>query len=738
MRKCGTMRIFVLLLLLSLALPAAWPIGAEGRHGETSSQRRVVIFEIPRFLLEEISPRYPALYHFVSQGAAGVLTTVLPDPVTPEKMYLAFNSGASLKTPGADSGLFFDVAEEYQGMPAGDLYRSLTGHKPFPARAVYLGLAKLFQINEAKSWAIIGQMGNLLQRHGFQTAVIGNADADVVDRSAALMLMDDKGRITYGAVGQETLQADHQFPFGFRSNLAKLWEKWRQVKDKAGVVLISLGDLERLERYRNYLSEERYASFRRRVLADYDRFLAKLLPEINPAVTLTALFTAMPPRPLEKRGDANNTRLNPLVLSGPGFQQGLLFSDATRRPGIVTVSDLAVTIFHFLGIDDYEYWSGRPLRTTPGGWAQTQYLERQLAVNYNCRWILLPVYGYLLIAILLILILVMIFWPDLAFLYRALVYGYLFLLTFPAVFLVEGVLNPLSWEWIIGITLGLAALFFGAVFRLARGNPLRMLSGIGLVTFIFILLDGLTNGYAEIFSFLGYAAVSGARFYGIGNEYLGFLLGAYIVFVSFNWERLQKCPRLLWLAAYLLALLLAHPQLGANIGGGITAILGLGITNYLWLERPVRWREGVRLTLSLITLLLVVGLWDLFISGPTMTHFGKFIGIMEEHGFPAFIRMYNHKLNLNWQLIGSTPWAKILLFFFLGALFFFHRSPKPVTRLLQRYPAAMRGFLGLTITAIIGLLVNDSGIVTVTTLSVFGLFQLFVVILKEWGFLKKV
>jgi hypothetical protein len=41
----------------------------------------------------------------------------------------------------------------------------------------------------------------------------------------------------------------------------------------------------------------------------------------------------------------------------------------------------------------------------------------------------------------------------------------------------------------------------------------------------------------------------------------------------------------------LIAVLLAHPALGANIGGGITAMLGLGIANYLWLKRRVGAKE---------------------------------------------------------------------------------------------------------------------------------------------------
>jgi hypothetical protein len=63
--------------------------------------------------------------------------------------------------------------------------------------------------------------------------------------------------------------------------------------------------------------------------------------------------------------------------------------------------------------------------------------------------------------------------------------------------------------------------------------------------------------------------------------------------------------------------------------------------------------------------------------------------------------------------------------------FLYKKPPAAVKHLIQKYPDLLHGFFGLTMTALIALLVNDSGIVTVATMFIFGSVMLFLVLFQE-------
>ena len=81
-------------------------------------------------------------------------------------------------------------------------------------------------------------------------------------------------------------------------------------------------------------------------------------------------------------------------------------------------------------------------------------------------------------------------------------------------------------------------------------------------------------------SMLGYDPIVGARFYGIGNEYMGFLLGATLMGTAALLEkyRLDRQPARLVSMVILITvfLTLALPSLGTNVGGAMAAFFGFG------------------------------------------------------------------------------------------------------------------------------------------------------------------
>ena len=697
-----------------------------------AARRQVLILDIPRFELAAISERYPNFYKLVENSSVGIMTTPLSEPLTFDKVYLGLNSGSQVKT-NPDSYSVVNASEEVKKQRAGIFYQNLTGIAVQPESAIYLELPRLTLNNIENVRANLGLMGKLLHQKGIHTAAIGNADADIKNRLAATSVMDQNGVIDWGAVGPETLMDDPLFPSGLRTHADQVISYWGNFNKKAQVIIITLGDLERIDRYSAFLSKERWNYYRQDALRSYDRLIGELLAKIDFQHTLLVVFSALPPEKEQTLG----SRLTPVMIKGADFGTGLLYSRSTRKIGIITNYDLPVTILNFFHIDTLGFYNGFHLSVRPGRWQTIIREQTGLIVNYDLRWPLLTTYGYLLIGLFLVLILGMIFsFKDR--LMRRLQWSYLFLLTFPVVFLIEALINPLDWIAVIGWTLGLAAIIWGGSLWATKRSLLKTLMVISGLTVAAILIDILFNGYCEMRAFLGYSAVAGARFYGIGNEYLGLLLGAYIVGVSL-WLDLSNKNRIsrfrspiLWSAVLVITILIIHPNLGAKIGGSITSLIGLGVTTCIWLGRPVRGKEIVGLLAALGIMLLLAGSWDFYCNRGLSTHFGQMIAVIKQNGLKTVTEMISRKWQLNLHLINYSVWTKVLIGVLLAIPVFYKKPPARVAQLFHDYPAVSGGFLGLTITATIGLLVNDSGIVTAATMYIFGLIMLLAVVFEEW------
>src|SRR5690606_1943437 len=94
-------------------------------------------------------------------------------------------------------------------------------------------------------------------------------------------------------------------------------------------------------------------------------------------------------------------------------------------------------------------------------------------------------------------------------------------------------------------------------------------------------------------SLLGYDPITGARFYGIGNEYMGVLIGTTLVGATGLLDRFPRRSWLRWAILGLFALVaavLAAPSLGVNVGGTIAASSGFAATALLLWRGRLTWR----------------------------------------------------------------------------------------------------------------------------------------------------
>lgn len=686
--------------------------------------RQVIVLDIPRFDLTEVSAVYPHWLALLSHSATGLVAPVSAAAADPGQIYLAFNRDGILKLP-SDGYQVYNGRETIQNIRVTDLYRSLTGKKASSAQAVNINNNEILKLNEKLLPPGTEALGGILHKYGLKTAAIGNTDALEPGRSGAALGMDPDGLIDFGAVGSETLRGDPGVPYGIRSDTGRILKYCRLFKAKADFIIVTLGDLERIESFQPYLSGARKAYFRKLAMQRYDDFLGRLTRQTDFNATQLVVFSCLPPQ----RPQSDATGLAPVVIRGPGFNSGILASPTTRRPGIITYRDLRENLIRYL-IAPFAVKAPSALRQSPGDWRQIATTKTGLDRNYFARWPLLTVYGVLLIVLLLLMV------SGLCFNFnprtlKLLCSGYLFLLTIPAVFLLEALFNPLEWSVIIGLTLGFAGLIFGLSYRLSRGDPLKILAWVSFFNVALVIIDGLWNGRSELNSFLGYSVISGARFYGIGNEYLGVLLGALIVTVSLNPELMRRWRReYFWTAVAVISLVLFHPCFGAKVGGGLAAILGLSITVCLWLQRPLRAKEIGKLIIIALFAFILSGSWD-YANRTGMSHLGQLFAAIGKEGMGVFWALALRKLELNWDLIRYTPLTYVLIGILAAVPLLNKYPPAWLQKRIRQYPEAAAGLTGLCITALIALGLNDTGIVAAATMFMYGLAMVLVIVITE-------
>jgi hypothetical protein len=239
-----------------------------------------------------------------------------------------------------------------------------------------------------------------------------------------------------------------------------------------------------------------------------------------------------------------------------------------------------------------------------------------------------------------------------------------------------------------------------------------------------IAADALTGGRLASTSLLGHSAVLGARYYGIGNELMGVLVGSAAVagagLSGMTWPSAA--------AAAIAMIMLGHPRIGANFGGMVSAAVTSAVIATLAARRlplsagSTRLRRGRLVTLAGVCLAALGGsaaliLWDA--HSPEASHIGRAWRAFTQRdgGSGQLAAIVARKLAMNIRLLRYTAWTQVLIAFLaiLGAMAagahgVFQRFRRDRRSL---YDALMGGLAG----ALAAMAVNDSGVVACATLA---------------------
>ncbi len=728
--KSKFISVFISLVVILLATPALTAANDSTGNG------KVYMIVVDKLSIYDINADHtPTMYQLTREGAIGLISNrTLRGRNT---MDTSLSIGAGNIGRVFDNGIMGFNKEEIvpdRGQRAGSLYQNLTGINPGNSAVLLVNLPEIStRIKKEHVTTLPGAMGEVLGNNGFTVCVLGNGDTDsTYSRASVVIGMDAKGKIPLGDVGQRTIINTDASYLSRESHYSYLREQVDLNHNAADIVIVELSDLARLEMadtaFENIMNKEKITR-----LAHIDQFIRDIKQSMNPKVDLLMIVT---PSPAKTEITAKNT-FTPLLFYGKGVENGSLTSGATRRDYIVANSDIAPSVLAFFSLaDDTGTMIGRNITSIPKNNNETLQQAQELSGRTSMvnRLRVPLVKGYVFFQIIIILLaLAAIFW--LSEWRKILEPAMVSLVTVPLVYLGLGYFRlSADWQYMI-IAIILVVAMTWAVMRIAGENAVRAFFIMAIVTVLAVNLDLLTGSTLIQSSVLGYDPMAGARYYGVGNEFMGILLGSSIAAAAIAYQRYPK-RRLLLIIAIIFMLqcyLIASPSWGANSDGMVTAPIAFLVTLFLLGDFKLGWRLiGVIIG---VTLLATIGFtyYDMLRVPELQTHLGRAANQIAAGGLSEGLTIVARKLTMNLKLIRYTIWSWVFIVILLVISLLVYRPVGAMMRLRQEKPYIVKGFGGIIAAALVGLVINDSGIVAASTTSIYLVVIIILLMLHQQG-----
>lgn len=687
---------------------------------EPNSGKAFVIV-VDKLVIDDITKENtPGMMKIIEDGSIGLASNRTLRGHNSFDAYLTMGSGNLARA--YDNGILgFNADEIVPGreMEARNLYSALTGQQAFDKGCVLVNLPELaLNMETEKVNTHLGVLGTILKEEGYRTCVLGNADlpADQA-RYAVVFAMDDKGRVPLGDVGKGTNAEPVNSYLGRCTDYDYLKKHFTNYRQQSDLIVVDLGDLQRLDRA-DLAFPDQALSERSLRLKQIDDFISYVCEQMDQSKDL--LYVVSPSTTKLQINQKNY--FTPIIAYGKGYTHGGLSSGATRRDYVIANTDVAPGILAFFGLQDKQgYMIGqKPVTMKTDEAALTSVRDLSMKAGQVNRLRSPLITGYVIGIIIIILLTLMgVFMTHKHYrFYKILMIP---LVVVPLVFLFLGRLNfALDWLYILVAILA-TVLITWLLWRLFKGDAMKIFLFLAVVTALLIDIDVLTGTRMIQSSVLGYDPMAGARYYGIGNEYMGILIGCSIIAVAGIYQKYRQRWMLIPIALFLAfqCYLIGAPHLGAQSDGVITAPIAFLIT--LFLLADIRIKPRTLFIIVLVMILAVLGVTYIDLQRPLeqQSHIGRAAGQILAGGPQQGLMIILRKLGMNVKLIRYTIWSRVLIAILLVSTVLVYRPVGALRELAKRVPYLMKGFTGVIAAALVGLVMNDSGIVAASTTSIF-------------------
>jgi hypothetical protein len=500
----------------------------------------------------------------------------------------------------------------------------------------------------------LGTVGDMAHTVGGWTALV--ADSDERAPSAYGLAMDSTGHVDSPRGMSAESVRDPAYPFGIRPDVDSMTRDCSVLLDRSSLVVCETSALARASAYESLALPQASQTMRVRTLTDVDRLIRSIaVMAVQSAGYLRQLYVVIPLHD----SDVTPPRLALFVECNSGSQSGLLSSPSTRHAGLSVITDFAPTLAEFWRIAPPRYLVGRAVTTqdSPAGTLQpmlTRYRDLMLRARQQNALGGLPTVQAALITLAL-MALIKLRRPGLS---TALAAGSV---AMPLGMLVLPLAHPAS---VVQAALLLACLFSACLLVSAglRQRRVEFLIGLLLLTLAVIAIDLLRGGLLLSNAWMSYSVVEGARFYGIGNEYMGVVIGIGIALIAHVCKNREGAAssihrrNAIIAGAICVALVgvMAAPSMGAKVGAVPSAVIAWGAALLASSGRKLKVREVIILVALAALALAALALMDLHRAGSDQSHLAR---ALTGGGGDTPLGIAWRKLSLEARLLVSSPWA---------------------------------------------------------------------------------
>lgn len=651
---------------------------------------------------------------------------------TPSRGAVVLSAGAPVEY--ADGALTaFSATETVGGTPARDLYRQYFGTGSGPAEVLYEGQPRQVLLNAANSLdSAIGALGTAAHAKGIKTAAIGNSDLGFgVDpthssRPAGEAAADSSGLVDLGDVTSGMLAKSPASPYGVRASEDGILTAYGSVvASGAGLVFVDPGDLYRANTLASSTTTAAYAVNRAAALRSLDAVIGGIVERLEAGDAIIILSQAVAP-PL-----GMPAAFGPLLVAGPGGG-GVGTAASTHRDGIVTEMDVSTTVLDLFGVKAPDSMVGSVVRassTLAGAGAEERiaYLETLDTTSVAVESVRPnTVNWFIALAVIVMMASTFILYRGADGLPSSLTgmarMAVLLLVCAP----LAGVLQFLVWRWppsglaVIGTLLAVTFACGAVAWMLGRGRPAAVpLLVVTAVTSVALLVDqyaGAPLSFAQIF---GYSPLLGARYYGMGNEMAGLLLGSVMVAMALaldTWRDARWAKHLrTWgwpLVGAICVVTAAAPFWGANVGTVAWMTVGFLVGWMLLNGRKVwTWRNLALVLVIVIVVVAGLSVVDLLGGAGGETHLGRAVAGVGSSGIGSLLVIIARKAETNIRVLGRTNWTWMLVAVLILLGYMRWRPRGEFAELLKRFPAFSAALGAALLAGVAGYFTEDSGII---------------------------
>lgn len=655
---------------------------------------------------EFFNSRLPGINRLLTEGALGLMNIRSGSGYSSDSGYLTLGSGVRSVNP-CKSGITYQADEIFSGVKAKTFAGwSLGFDKDYKNGNLVVPeiRALLNQTNSKNISFKPGLLGSRLHSYGWKTVLIGNIDESTQPyRPGGLLIMDGSGVIDSGKIDNSIGEYDAGFPYNNCFSISRVMPELKARIGPKTVIVVEFGDFARLDRCYDEMLPEQYQRLKQAVWERFDQLIAEVLSEWTPRDL--KLFVLSPS--VNKEGVLAKNLLAPLVIRSGDFKPGLLTSGSTRWVGLVTNIDFLPTILKITHLPSDPAIVGKTIKTEPvRDWVnQLNQLRRKIIVSSQNQRSLLDWY----------LGIISVCWVGgLLGIYLKKKLPVNWLLTYvaaaPFALLLLPLLPPLIWQ-VCGFLL-LTLLITIVLLQIKLLNHRFLV--LSAFTWMGLVVDQITGWNLIRFSALGYSSAAGARYYGMGNEYLGTFLAVTLIMVYL----LYTTTSLRWPTPILLGIsiiTMGWPQLGAEFGGFLSAIPGFGLYLVRVYNLRLNFRRFWLALLGCLGIITIVGWWDSLRKMESQTHIGMFFNLIFSKNLSQIWRIFMRKAGMNLKLIVNSPWTRIIILAILISLVFKVFSKRSFIHKNERHL-----WQAVLISGVAAFFLNDSGVITLATFLAFG------------------